>query len=279
MCPAARLPEVVINIACFNMIQELHAFVLGVVQGLTEFLPVSSSAHLVIVPWLLNWEDPGLAFNITIHLGTLLALLIFYWRQWLAMAASLVNDDRENRRLLLLLVVASVPGAIIGLLFEKQAETVFRDPRLIAATLALMGIALWFFDRRQPLERKIGEIGLYDALLIGLSQAFAVIPGVSRSGSTITMARILRMERQDSANFSFLMATPIIAGAGLVETRHFLHGGITASVNVGFLASAVFGLIAISALIRFVRTRTYGVFAWYRLALAAAVIVIALVRS
>jgi undecaprenyl-diphosphatase len=260
------------------MIQELRAFVLGVVQGLTEFLPVSSSAHLVIVPWLLKWEDPGLAFDVALHLGTLLALLIFYWRQWLAMLASPFNGDRENRRLLTLLVVASVPGAIIGLLFEKQAETVFRNPSLIAVTLALMGIALWFFDKRQPLERTINEIGFGDALLIGLSQAFAVIPGVSRSGSTITMARVLRMDRQDSANFSFLMATPIIAGAGLVEARHFMHR-IDASVAVGFTASAVFGLLAISALIRFVRTRTYGVFAWYRLALAAFVIVIALARA
>jgi undecaprenyl-diphosphatase len=261
------------------MIQELHAFVLGVVQGLTEFLPVSSSAHLVIVPWLLRWEDPGLAFDVALHLGTLLALLIFYWRRWLAMLASTVNGDREHRHLLMLLIVASIPGAIIGLLFEKQAETIFRDPRLIAVTLAVMGIALWFFDKYQPRARTIDEMGFVDALLIGLSQAFAVIPGVSRSGSTITMARVLRMERQDAANFSFLMATPIIAGAGLVEARHFMHGGIDASVAVGFAAAAVFGLLAIAALIRFVRTRSYGVFAGYRLILAAAVIVIAMMRG
>ena len=257
----------------------LFRSVLGVVQGLTEFLPVSSSAHLVIVPWLLKWQDPGLAFDVALHLGTLLALLIFYWRRWLAMLASTVNGDRENRRLLMMLVVASIPGALIGLLFEKQAETVFRDPRLIAVTLALMGIMLWFFDKRRPRERTIDEMGFADALLIGLSQAFAVIPGVSRSGSTITMARILRMERPDAANFSFLMATPIIAGAGLIEARHFLHGGIDASVAVGFAAAAVFGLIAIAALIRFVRVRSYGVFAGYRLALAAVVIMIALTRS
>lgn len=261
------------------MIQELHAFVLGVIQGLTEFLPVSSSAHLVIVPWLLRWKDPGLAFDVALHLGTLLALLIFYWREWLAMVASLVNNDRKNRRLLMLLVVASVPGAIIGLLFEKQAETVFRDPRLIALTLALLGIALWFFDKLRPRERTMHEIGFADALLIGLSQAFAVIPGVSRSGSTITMARVVRMDRQASANFSFLMATPIIAGAGMVEARHFVHEGINANISVGFAASAVFGLIAIAVLIRFVRTRTYGVFAAYRLALAAAIIMIALARA
>ena len=135
------------------MIQELHAFVLGVVQGLTEFLPVSSSAHLIIVPWLLKWDDPGLVFDVALHLGTLLALLIFYWRRWLRMGASLVNDDRENRRLLMLLVVASIPGAIIGLLLEKQAETVFRAPMLIAATMALMGLALWVFDRARPQRR------------------------------------------------------------------------------------------------------------------------------
>lgn len=129
------------------MVQELQAFVLGTVQGLTEFLPVSSSAHLVLVPWLLSWHDQGLAFDVALHLGTLLALLIYYWRDWLAMAASLVNGDRPKQRLLLLLVTASVPGAVIGLLFEKQAETVFRSPLLIAGALALLGFALWLFDR------------------------------------------------------------------------------------------------------------------------------------
>jgi undecaprenyl-diphosphatase len=261
------------------MIQELHPLILGIVQGLTEFLPVSSSAHLIIVPWLLNWQDPGLAFDVALHIGTLLALLIFYWRQWLEMFASLINGDVKNRRLLMLLIVASVPGVTIGLLFEKQAETVFRDPRLIAATLALMGLALWFFDWRRPRDRTIDEISFRDALLIGLSQAFAIVPGVSRSGSTITMARVLRMDRQDAANFSFLMATPIIAGAGLIETRHFLHGGLNISVGAGFAASALFGLIAIAALISFVRTRTYGIFAGYRLALAVVVIAIAMIRT
>jgi undecaprenyl-diphosphatase len=258
----------------------LHAIVLGIVQGLTEFLPVSSSAHLIIVPWLLRWEDPGLAFDVALHLGTLLALLIFYWREWLAMGASLVNGDLQNRRLLTLLIVASIPGAIIGLLLEKQAETTFRDRMIvIAGALAVMGLVLWFIDRVEPQERTIHEIGFFDALLIGLSQAIAIMPGVSRSGATITMARVLRIERADAANFSFLMATPIIAGAGLVEARPLLHTGIGSDVIGGFVASAVFGLIAIVGLIRFVRTRTYGPFAWYRLAVAAFVIIVALVRA
>jgi len=251
-----------------------EAIVLGTVQGLAEFLPISSSAHLIIVPWLLKWSDPGLVFDVALHLGTLLALLVYYWRDWMSLGASIFNGNRERRHLLLMLVVASVPGAIIGMLFEKEAETVFRSPLLIAIALAALGVALWYFDRTSAQTRKISEIGLSDAFLIGLSQAFAIIPGVSRSGSTITTARLLHLERTDAANFSFLMATPIIAGAGLFEGRHLIHEGVTGDVITGFVAAAIFGLIAIAALIRYVRTQTYQPFAWYRLGLAAFVIIV-----
>jgi undecaprenyl-diphosphatase len=260
------------------MFQAIQALILGAVQGLTEFLPVSSSAHLIIVPWMLNWDDPGLAYDVALHLGTLVALLIYYWREWLQMGASLVNGDREKRRLLMLLMVASIPGALMGLAFEKQAETIFRSPLLIAIAMASLGIALWLSDRSAPQRRKLEEIGFGDALLIGLSQAFAIFPGVSRSGSTITMARILRIERQDAANFSFLMATPIIAGAGLVEGRHLLHSAMNADVLIGFAAATIFGIAAIAGLIRFVRTRTYASFALYRLIVAALVIGLFLMR-
>jgi undecaprenyl-diphosphatase len=260
------------------MFQEFQSFVLGTVQGLTEFLPVSSSAHLVLVPWLFHWQDQGLAFDVALHLGTLLALLVYYWREWLAMGASLVNGDSKKRRLLTLLVVASIPGAIIGLLLEKQAATVFRSPVLIAGALALLGLGLWIFDRIEPQRRSMEDMTFIDALLIGLSQAFAIVPGVSRSGSTITMARIVRVKREDAANFSFLMATPIIAGAGLVEGRHLIHTGIHADVWIGFAAAAVFGLLAIAALIRFVRTRSYEPFAWYRIGLALFIIAVFLRR-
>jgi undecaprenyl-diphosphatase len=254
--------------------QQLQAFALGTVQGLTEFLPVSSSAHLVLVPWLLSWHDQGLAFDVALHLGTLLALLIYYWRQWLSMAASLLNGDRSQRKLLGLLVVASIPGAIIGVIFEKQAETVFRSPLLIAAALALLGLALWLFDRIEPQWRSMADMTYLDALLIGLSQAFAIIPGVSRSGSTITMARIVRVKREDAANFSFLMATPIIAGAGLIEGRHLLASGMPQGIWIGFAAATVFGLAAIAALIRFVRTRSYEAFVWYRIGFALLVVIV-----
>ncbi|HVN88847.1 MAG TPA: undecaprenyl-diphosphate phosphatase [Candidatus Binataceae bacterium] len=261
------------------MLQSLQAAILGIVQGLTEFLPVSSSAHLILVPWLMNWKDQGLAFDVALHLGTLLALLLFYWQQWLKMGASLFNDDRASKRLLMLLIIASVPGAIVGLLLEKQAETIFRSPILIAVTMSLMGVALWYFDKSQPQRRKLSQIGVFDALVIGLSQALAIIPGVSRSGSTITMARVMGISREDAANFSFMMATPIIAGAGLHESRQLLHDGISSDVIVGFVFAAIFGLIAISVLVRFVRARSYGVFAVYRLGLAAFVAAIWLMRS
>jgi undecaprenyl-diphosphatase len=261
------------------MVREFQALVLGTVQGLTEFLPVSSSAHLVLVPWLLRWNDQGLAFDVALHLGTLLALLLYYWRYWVAMGASLVNGDRPKQRLLLLLAIASVPGAIIGLLFEKQAETVFRSPFLIAVALAVLGLALWLFDRFEPQRRSMEEISYVDALLIGLTQALAIIPGVSRSGSTITMARIVRLRREDAANFSFLMATPIIAGAGLVEGRHLIANGIAGDIWIGFAAAAVFGLVAIATLIRFVRTRSYEAFVWYRVIFALFVMGVFLHRA
>jgi undecaprenyl-diphosphatase len=257
------------------MFSSFQALVLGTVQGLSEFLPVSSSAHLILIPWLLNWEDPGLAFDVALHLGTLLALLIYYWQTWIKLVGSLMNNDLASRRLLFLLIVASVPGAIIGLLLEKQAETVFRAPRLIASTMALLGVVLWLVDKLSRSRRRVSDFTSADALLIGLSQALAIVPGVSRSGATITMARALGIEREDAANFSFLMATPIIAGAGLLEARKLVAAGLHAPVLCGFLASAVFGVAAIAGLIRFVRTRTYQPFAWYRVAAALVVFVVA----
>ena len=261
------------------MISIFQAIILGTVQGLTEFLPVSSSAHLILVPWLLRWRDPGLAFDVVLHLGTLLALLAYYWRDWLDMGMSLVDGRQMPRRLLFMLVVASVPGAIIGVLLEKQAETIFRSPVLIATTLALMGIALWAGDSIGSKKRKMEDITFVDALLIGLSQALAIIPGVSRSGATITTSRLLGIDRADAANFSFLMATPIIAGAGLLEAHKLLHSGLTADLGWGFVASAIFSLLAIVGLLRFVRTHSYQPFAIYRIILGISVIAIAMSRG
>jgi len=258
---------------------EFQAIILGIIQGLTEFLPVSSSAHLTLTPWLFGWSDPGLAFDVALHLGSLVALLVYYRRDWITIIKGAVAGDRRGRRLLVLLIAASVPGAILGFLFEKQAETVFRSPLLIAVTLSVMGLALWIFDLAAPQNRELDDVTLGNALLIGVAQAFALIPGVSRSGATITVARVLGINRQDAANFSFLMSTPIIAGAGLLKAHEMLRSGLTSELTLGFAASAVFSLAAIALLISYVRTRTYRVFAWYRLALAALIIIVILSRA
>jgi len=261
------------------MFSVFQAIVLGAIQGLTEFLPVSSSAHLIIAPWLFRWQDPGLAFDVALHLGTLLALLTFYWRKWLDMGLSLAGGNRVPRRLLFLLIVASVPGAIIGVLLEKQAESIFRSPLLIAVTLATLGLLLWVADWFGSKKRKIDDLTFLDALLIGLSQSLAIIPGVSRSGATITTARMLGMERADAANFSFLMATPIIAGAGLIEAHKLFHTGLAAQLGWGFASSAIFSLLAIVGLLIFVRANTYRPFAIYRIVLAAIVVAVAVARA
>ena len=182
--------------------------------------------------------------------------------------------------MLFLLIVASVPGAIIGVLLEKQAETIFRSHYVvIAGTLAIIGILLWAADGFGSKKRKIEDITFLDAILIGLSQALAIIPGVSRSGATITTARFLGIERADAANFSFLMATPIIAGAGLHRSAQGVSRGLTAQLGWGFAASAVFGLIAIFGLLKFVRTHSYRSFAIYRIALALLVVAVAFARA
>jgi len=257
------------------MPSDLQSFALGAVQGLTEFLPVSSSAHLVLLPWLLRWQDPGLAFDVALHMGTLLALFIYYRREWLQMGRSLVSREATvSRRLLLLVLTATVPGALVGLAFEKQAATVFRSPLLIAVTMAGLGLGLWLSDRMGSQEETMADMTFARAFLIGLSQALAIIPGVSRSGATITVARVVGMRREDAANFSFLMATPIIAGAGLLEARKLVHSGLHQQSLLGFTAALAFGLIAIAGLIRFVRTRSYRPFAWYRLAVAGVVVAV-----
>jgi undecaprenyl-diphosphatase len=262
------------------MFVEIRGIILGIIQGLTEFLPVSSSAHLIIIPWILGWEDPGLAFDVALHLGTLLALLIYYRQNWIDMIVAVVKGGNDQRRLLIFLIVASIPGAIFGILFEKRADTSFRAPLLIASTMTALGIMLWVFDRNpRKLRRTISDMTLRDAFLIGLSQAFAIIPGVSRSGVTITTALALRMKREDAANFSFLMATPIIAGAGLVKSHELIKSGMSPGLAAGFIASTVFGLLAISILVNYVRTRSYRPFVWYRIAFALVVIIVYLART
>jgi undecaprenyl-diphosphatase len=263
-----------------------QALILGILQGLAEFLPISSSAHLALAPWILHWPDPGLAFDVALHFGTLLAVLWYFRAEWLRLivaAKDIVVSrrvDTDEQRRVLFLIVATIPGAIAGLALEKQAESSFRDPRLVAAALIVMGVLLWWVDRYCARDRRLTAMRWSDALLVGLAQMFAIIPGVSRSGSTITAGRALRFTREDAAVFSFLMSMPIIAAAAVLKMPQALREqGLSAPMITGVLASAVSGWLAISVLLRFVTTRSYGIFAVYRVLLGAAVLLAVALRS
>jgi len=257
----------------------LQAIALGIIQGLSEFLPISSSAHLTLAPWLLGWEDPGLAFDVALHLGTLIAVLWYFRMEWIALvkaAFGILTTGRvetPEKRRVVYLIIATVPGAIGGYLLQSRAESAFRDPQLIAIALIVMGIVLWLVDKLVDQQRVLGEMRWVDSLLIGLSQVIALIPGVSRSGSTISTARGLRFDRESAAEFSFLMSMPIIAAAVIMEGPKALQqGGLTNELMSGVVASAISGWLAISILMRFVSRHSYGIFGFYRVALGLVVL-------
>jgi undecaprenyl-diphosphatase len=263
-----------------------QAFVLGILQGLAEFLPVSSSAHLTLAPWAFGWEDPGLSFDVALHIGTLVALLWYFRAEWakLARAAMAVagrggRAETVEERRVVYLVLATIPGGIAGLLLEKKAEHAFRNPLLIAGALAVMGVVLWAVDRYTPSDRPLATMRWQDALLIGVAQILALVPGVSRSGSTITAGRALRFSREDAAVFSFVLSMPLIAGAGLLKVPHLIHEGITAPLVVGVVTAALSSWFSIAVVLRYVRNHSYGVFAAYRLVLAAAVVALVVARG
>lgn len=266
-----------------------HAFILGMVQGLGEFLPISSSAHLIITPWLFNWNDPGLAFDVALHWGTLLAVLAYFYNDiWLLIkgffhSLSKSTRDLQNniyQKLAWLLIVASVPGAIIGKLLEEKAEHAFRNPLIIVVTMSVMGIVLYVADRVGEKVKNLNHIGWVNALVLGLSQAAAVIPGVSRSGATITAGLFQGFKREDAARFSFLMSVPIIFGAGLLKLPDILNiSGGHAELAVGFVSAAIFGFLSIKFLMKYISKSSFAIFTWYRLAFAALILVVYLMRK
>ena len=269
-----------------------QAIVLAIVQGLTEFLPVSSTAHLWLVPWILKWKDPGLTFDLALHAGTLVAVLLYFWRYWLEMIkmvlgmsganagatpggppakAGSVTLLGENRKLLWFLVIATIPGGIAGLLFERAADEQLRKPLIVGAALIIVGLVMWAGERVTSRNLTPGQIGLFDALVVGMAQAFSVIPGVSRSGSTMAAGLFRGMTRETAARFSFLLATPLVAGACLKKGMEIHHTGLPADMRLpfvaGILVSAVVGYAVIAALIHFLERRTFTVFVVYRVIL------------
>jgi len=257
----------------------LMAIFLGFVQGLTEFLPISSSGHLALLEHYLKVEGGGLSFDILLHLGSLLALLIYFRTDWLNMAKAVFKPSpytRLDRRLFICLVAATIPGGLAGVLLQKFAETVFRLPWRVAFLMGGIGLLLILAERLARHVRPLTNLHLGDAVLIGLSQALAIMPGVSRSGITMTTGLFLGFTRESAARFSFLMATPIIAGAGLYDLYKMIkhppdHLSWTTGV-LGFLSALVFSYLAIDFLLRYVRRHTFYPFAVYRLIVAAIVL-------
>jgi len=272
-----------------------QSIILGVLQGLGEFLPISSTAHLILAPWFFGWSDPGLSFDVALHLGTLIAVVAFFWKDWLIIFQlafrqlldfflEIFYPSRSNQRkiiesqypsqLLWLLALASVPGAIFGILLNDKAEEAFRSPILIAFTLSVVGVIIFLADKYVLNRKELKAVTFWDALWIGLSQAVAIIPGVSRSGATMGAGLLLGLSREQAARFSFLLSTPIIFGAAIVKVPHLLKAGIDMPIIFGILASAITGYLAIKYMLRFIQKVGYGPFLCYRLALALVVVAV-----
>lgn len=257
----------------------IEAIFLGILQGATEFLPVSSSGHLVLAEYFLGLKDTPIAFDVTLHLGTLISVFLYFWRDWVGMAKSLVpgkTSKKGDRRLLFFVLIGTVPGAFIGYSLEGAASTVFRSPWVVVVTLSGVALLLWSAERLASHKRGFKNLGWKDAVCIGTAQALAIVPGVSRSGITMTMALFLGFERRAAARFSFLLSAPIIAGAGLYEGLKLWQDGFgTLGMDFlwGFIAAGLSGYLVIAFLMRYLARHTFYPFVYYRFILALMVAV------
>jgi undecaprenyl-diphosphatase len=263
--------------------------VLGVVQGLTEFLPISSTAHLTLVPWLFGWKDPGLAFDIALHAGTLAAILIYFFRDWVQVIVQgfggHIDGDSglsRNRMLLWLLVIATLPVGLFGYIFKEQAETTWRSPTVIGVMMIVIGFVIWGAEYVGRRQKDLGHVSPVDAIVIGCAQALAVVPGTSRSGVTIGAGLFRNLDRPTAARFSFLLSTPAIGAAAAKDFYDLIkhNGGIPAEMRmpflVGILVSGVTGVLVIQFFMRYLRRNTMRFFIAYRIIFG--IIVIALAR-
>jgi undecaprenyl-diphosphatase len=268
----------------------LQAVLLGLVQGLTEFLPISSTAHLTLVPWALGWDSPllnSLTFDVALHMGTLVAVLLYFWSDWMRLAAGVIDFARGRpnpaAREAGLVVIGTIPAVVFGLLLQSRIETTFRSPPQIALVLALFSLVMYGAERIATRRRGLDDLRTGDAVGIGCAQAVALVPGVSRSGITISTGLVLGLERAAAARFSFLLSTPAVAGAGLkklLELRGLALGPNDLTLMlVGAVVAGVSGWLCIRWLLRYLARETMDVFVVYRLALAAVILVLWFVRG
>lgn len=273
----------------------VQVFVLAIVQGITEFLPISSSAHLALTPWLFGWADQGLEFDIALHFGTLFSVLIYFFRDWVRILAngfgmtqfSLLGPDPtldRNPRMLWYLIAATVPAGLAGLLFKDWIESSLRSPYVMGTMLIVVGLIMWAAERFAKHERTMNEMNLKDCLFIGCAQMLALVPGTSRSGITMTAGLFRNLDRATAARFSFLLSTPIVAAAalkGLVDLRK--HGALNAellpSLGIGIAVTALTGCFVIAVLLKFLRSNSVLPFVVYRIGFGILVLGLAFTRG
>ncbi|HEX3743351.1 MAG TPA: undecaprenyl-diphosphate phosphatase [Bryobacteraceae bacterium] len=268
----------------------LQVIVLGVIQGLTEFLPVSSTAHLYLTSWLLGWRIEALDFDIMLHVGTLFALLIYFFRDWLQIVGQAVglrighdNELRLNHMLFWLLVVGTIPIGVVGFLFNKQAETTWRTPWVMGATLIIVGILMYLAENASRKARDLASLNGPDAVFIGMAQALAVVPGTSRSGITISAGLFRNLSSQTAARFSFLLSAPAIAGAAAkafwdMHKAHQLHSVLQTPFLVGVAVSALTGCAVIGWFLHYLRRSSLRPFVYYRIIFGIIVLALAFIR-
>ena len=272
-----------------------QAVVLAVVQALTEFLPISSTAHLILFPWLLRWPEPGLAFDVALHAGTVLAVALFFLRTWVELIlcglgmhyprGASVETARQNRRLFWFLVAGTIPAAVVGLLFEHRIEEHLRKPVPIAGAMIGVGLLMWWAESRARLARRLDQARFGDAMTIGTAQAVALFPGVSRSGITILAGLWRGMTRDTAARFSFLLSAPIIAGAAVKELPKLIrlkHAGALdlplSTLAISIATSAVCGYLVIAFFLRYLQIRTLKIFIVYRILFGIVVLLLAFLQ-
>jgi len=266
-----------------------QVIVLAIIQGITEFLPISSHAHLILAPMLLGWTDPGLTFDIALHAGTLVAVLLFFFRDWLQVIAqgfglNYGSDPqlKQNRMLLWYLAVGSIPAAIVGYIFKEQAEE-WKNPFVIGAMMIGIGLVMWLAERLGSEKKDLAAVTFPDSVAIGAAQALAVVPGVSRSGVTIAASLFRGIDRPASARFSFLLSTPVIAGSALFALRKVMkEGGLPADMKVpfavGIAVSAAVGIVVIAFFLKYLQRHSLRLFIYYRLIFGIIIIALAFFR-
>lgn len=270
-----------------------QAIILAVVQAFTEFLPISSTAHLILFPWLLGWQDPGLAFDVALHVGTLVALLLYFFRTWIDLllpglgihfpSSATAETVRERRRLFWFLMAGTIPAGIAGLKLEHFLEANFRAPIPIGCSLIAVALLMWWAESRAArATRELGQVTLEDSLLIGVAQAIALFPGVSRSGITITTGLGRDIKRDVAARFSFLLGAPVLAGAAVHKLPELIHlhkaGGLEmplSTLAISIAVSSLLGYAVIAWLLRYLQTQTLKIFVYYRMALGIIVLLLA----